>query len=183
VRATPRIHVLQYASMSAPSTIAYAANRASASRGTAGFALYPRASGCAIGIFVLLAACTTPAPDVQRADAPAVERTRLPDEPIPPKPPGEHPAARPPVTVEVPPGALYVCVVDRDGVRRQTAIEFAPKVGALCARHPEMGPCQYERNACRRTGGRVYAANGDEITMATEAAYDKKVMRVRFKAN
>ena len=143
-----------------------------------------RASRSAIAAFMALAACTTPAPDVQRPDVPAVERTRLPDEPIPPKPPGVRPSAPlPPVTVEVPPGAIYVCVVDRDGVRRQTAIEFAPKVGALCARHPEMGPCQYERNVCRRAGGRVYAANGDEITMTTEAEYDKKVMRVRFRAN
>ncbi|MFI4903516.1 MAG: hypothetical protein ACHP91_08875 [Burkholderiales bacterium] len=88
-----------------------------------------------------------------------------------------------PPAIEVPPGTLYVCVVDRGGVRKQTTIEFAPKVGALCAKDPEMGPCQYERNVCRAAGGRVYAANGDEITMATEAEYDKKVLRVRFKAN
>jgi hypothetical protein len=134
----------------------------------------------------LLAACTSPGPEVRRPDVPAVERTRLPDEPIPPKAPGAIPSTPPvqaPAHVEVPPGALYVCVVDRDGVRRQTAIEFAPKVSALCARHPEMGPCQYERNVCRRAGGRVYAANGGEITMATEAEYDKKVLRVRFKSN
>jgi len=68
-------------------------------------------------------------------------------------------------------------------VRQTTAIEFAPKVGDLCTRNPEMGPCQYERNICRKGGGRVYAANGAEITMATEAEYDKKVMRVRFKSN
>jgi len=76
-----------------------------------------------------------------------------------------------------------VCVIDKGGVRRQTAIEFAAKVDALCAKHPEMGRCQYERNIYRSAGGRVYAANGDEITMATEAEYDKKVMRVRFTAN
>jgi hypothetical protein len=141
---------------------------------------------CAVAGLSLLAACTSPAPEVQRPDVPAVERTRLPDTPIPPKPPSEFPSTPPaqaPARVDVPPGALYVCVVDREGVRQQTAIEFDPKVGALCARHPEMGPCQYERNVCRRAGGRVYAANGDEITMATEAEYDKKVMRVRFKAN
>jgi hypothetical protein len=68
-------------------------------------------------------------------------------------------------------------------VRQQTAIEFVPKVGAMCAKHPEMGPCQYERDVCRKSGGRVYAAGGIEITQATEAEYDKKVMRVRFKAN
>ena len=68
-------------------------------------------------------------------------------------------------------------------MRQTTAIEFSPKVGQLCAKDPEMGPCQYERNVCRRSGGRVYAANGIEITMATEAEYDKKVMRVRLKSN
>ena len=65
----------------------------------------------------------------------------------------------------------------------QTAIEYVPKVDALCRKHPEMGPCQYERNICRSKGGRVFAADGTEITMATEAEYDKKVRRVTFKAN
>lgn len=120
------------------------------------------------------------------ANVPSVERTRLPDVPTPPKVPsevkGEPPVPAPPAIV-VPPNTLYVCVVDKGGVRKQTVIEFAPKVDALCARHPEMGPCQYERNICRSAGGRVYAANGDEITMTTEADYDKKVMRVRFRAN
>jgi hypothetical protein len=46
-----------------------------------------------------------------------------------------------------------------------------------------MGPCQYERNACRGRGGRVFAAGGVEITNATEAEYDKKVSRTRFRAN
>ena len=89
------------------------------------------------------------------------------------------PAAQP--AIVVPPKALYVCVVDAGGVRKETAIELAPKVGELCTKHPEMGPCQYERNACRRRGGRVYAADGKEITTATEAEYDKKVLRVRLK--
>ena len=85
--------------------------------------------------------------------------------------------------VVVPPGVIYVCVSESKGVRTQTAIEFAPKVRELCAKHPEMGPCQYERDICRASGGRVYAAGGVEITAKTEAEYDKKVMRVRFKAN
>jgi hypothetical protein len=84
--------------------------------------------------------------------------------------------------VAAPPDALYVCVTEgRDGTRR-TAIEFAPNVEALCRRHPEMGPCQYERNVCRKRGGRVFAAGGAEITMATEAEYDRKVMRVRMRS-
>ena len=144
-----------------------------------------RAAGLAAAA-LLVVACTHVEPETKRAEVPAVERTRLPDVPVPPKVPAETPGAPPvpaPPAIEVPAGTLYVCVVDRGGVRKQTTIEFAPKVGALCAKHPEMGPCQYERNVCRAAGGRVYAANGNEITMATEAEYDKKVLRVRFKAN
>jgi len=85
--------------------------------------------------------------------------------------------------VVVPAGSLYVCASESAGVRQETAIQFAPKVAKLCAKHPEMGPCQYERDICRRSGGRVYAAGGIEITPQTEAEYDKKVLRVRFKSN
>jgi hypothetical protein len=92
-------------------------------------------------------------------------------------------AADPAPPIVVPPNALYVCVVGAGGVRKQTAIELAPKVGELCARHPEMSPCRYERDACRRRGGRVYGADGKEITKATEAEYDRKVLRVRLKGD
>ena len=130
---------------------------------------------------LFLSACTmpreplpiTPAGDSKGA---AVVRRPLPETPVP----ALFPQAPP---VVVPTGSLYVCVSETGGARQQTAIEFAPKVGTLCAKHPEMGPCQYERDVCRRSGGRVYAAGGVEITMQTEAEYDKKVMRVRFKAN
>jgi hypothetical protein len=128
-----------------------------------------------------LSACTapreplpiTPAGDSKGA---AVVRRPLPEIPVPALAPQGPP-------IVVPTGPLYVCVSETGGVRRQTAIEFAPKVGTLCAKHPEMGPCQYERAMCRRSGGRVYAAGGVEITMQTEAEYDKKIMRVRFNAN
>jgi hypothetical protein len=132
-----------------------------------------------------LAACSptpvdkTPVPLTPKVDVPgaAVVRREIP-EPAPVIPPAPKEAA-----IDIPPGALYVCVAEKDGARQTTAIEFAPKVGALCAKAPEMGPCQYERNICRQAGGRVYAANGTEITMQTEAEYDKKVMRVRLKSN
>jgi hypothetical protein len=61
------------------------------------------------------------------------------------------------------------------------AFAFSPDVGALCAKHPEVGPCQYECNACRRSGGRVCFAGGVEITLQMEAEYDRKVMRVLIK--
>lgn len=84
-----------------------------------------------------------------------------------------------PDAIVVPPDKLYVCVTDANGVRSQAPIEFTANVYSLCAKHPEMGPCQYARNECRRGGGRVFAADGSEITMKTEAEYDKKVMRVK----
>jgi hypothetical protein len=136
---------------------------------------------------LVLAACSG-APDSSTVasnqspgtSSPVVTRQRLPDTPVPPQtsPQASVPPELP--AIVVPPGTLYVCVVDSGGIRKQTAIEFAPKVAALCAKAPEMGPCQYERNACRRGGGRVYAADGIEITMQTEAEYDKKVLRARF---
>ena len=142
-----------------------------------------------VTLSVTAAGCA-PAPDpassteTRHVDSAAVERRPLAEPPMPAvasaAPAGPLAPAAPPAIV-VAPNALYVCVVDASGVRKQTAIEFAPKVGELCARHPEMGPCQYERNACRRSGGRVFAADGTEVTMATEAEYDKKVSRVRFK--
>jgi hypothetical protein len=79
----------------------------------------------------------------------------------------------------IPTGAVYVCAAGSGKDRTIAAIELEEKVAAICRRHPEMGPCQNARNACRRSGGRVYAADGSEITQADEAEYDKKVMRVR----
>lgn len=146
----------------------------------------------ALALFV--AACAAPpppspptpiplTPPADQASAPVVRRELppAPATPIPPEQPRPPVAAVPPVVL--PADAIYVCVVDEAGVRRQTVIEFGPKVLALCKRHPEMGPCQYERNVCRAAGGRVFAANGEEITLLTESEYDKKVLRVRFRAN
>ena len=79
----------------------------------------------------------------------------------------------------IPTGAVYVCAAGSGKNRTITAVELEKKVAALCRRHTEMGPCQNARNACRRSGGRVYAADGTEVTQADEAEYDKKVMRVR----
>ena len=79
----------------------------------------------------------------------------------------------------IPTGAVYVCVAGSGKDRTIRPIELQEKVAALCRRHTEMGPCRSARNACRSNGGRVYAADGSEITRADEAEYDKKVMRVR----
>jgi hypothetical protein len=135
-----------------------------------------------------LAACTSPdtgktpvplTPPQDRGTAPVVRQERA-------TPPGTKPGWTDPGTplvVSVPPEAVYVCVTQSNGNQQQVVIEFDPKVGELCSKHPEMGPCQYERDTCRRSGGRVFAKDGKEVTLATEAEYDKRVMRVRFKAN
>jgi hypothetical protein len=143
----------------------------------------------AMAIVALLAACSptpvdkTPVPLTPPSEAAgaAVVRRAVPESAaVPAAPPAPAVAVAP---IEIPLGAVYVCVSEANGARQTTIIEFAPKVHDLCAKYPEMGPCQYERNVCRGSGGRVYAANGVEITMQTEAEYDKKVMRVRFKSN
>jgi hypothetical protein len=114
----------------------------------------------------------------------AVVRRLVPTPAAPPgtsNPPAGSAPSRSAPPVVVPAGSIYVCVSETAGVHRETAIAFTPEVGALCAKHPEMGPCQYERNACRRSGGRVYAAGGVEITLQMEAEYDRRVMRVLIK--
>jgi hypothetical protein len=136
---------------------------------------------------VVLAACTAKepvplTPPADRAGAPVVRRD------VPEAAPAVIAKAPPAAPTQTPPAvfpadAIYVCVAEAGGQRTETVIEFSPKVYEMCRRHPEMGPCQYERDICRRSGGRVYAAGGVEITKQTEAEYDKKVMRVRFKSN
>jgi hypothetical protein len=140
-------------------------------------------------------ACTAPAPEKAplpvtpptEAAGAAVVRRPLPPVTPPPAPPVAaspvNPPTAPTLAIAAPPGALYVCVSGVGAQLRQTSIEFAPGVGELCRKHPEMGQCQYERDACRRSGGRVFAADGSEITRSVEDEYDKRVMRIRLRSN
>jgi hypothetical protein len=132
-----------------------------------------------IAMLLTLAACTEREPEkfAVTTAAPAQDPT------VVPRPVREATLAPPVAPVTVSPGALYLCVTDAGQERRQTTIELAPKVAELCRKAPEMSPCQYERENCRRSGGRVFAADGTEITRRTEAEYDKRVMRARFKSN
>lgn len=82
-------------------------------------------------------------------------------------------------SLDFPPGPLYYC----EAAGSRTNIDYEPRVEKLCRRHPEMGPCQYERDACRAKGGRVVTARGEEVTLAVEAEYDRSVRRVRFQAD
>jgi hypothetical protein len=52
----------------------------------------------------------------------------------------------------------------------------------ICSRFPAMGPCQYERDACRASGGRVIRFDGTEITKEVENEYDRQVQRFRLNA-
>ena len=124
-----------------------------------------------------LAACQQPSPPpVAPAKAPVATA------PAPPKTVAPALVVPPGVvlpSLDFPPGPLYTCVVA--GAR--STIDYEPRVEQLCRRHPEMGPCQYERNACRAKGGRVYTAKGEEVTLAVESEYDRIVRRVRFQAD
>jgi hypothetical protein len=81
--------------------------------------------------------------------------------------------------MDLPPGPIYRCAI----AGSQSVLVLPENIESLCRRHPEMGPCQYEREACRQRGGRVYTSKGDEVTAAVEAEYDKRVRRVRFQAD
>ena len=137
----------------------------------------------------LLASCGSPqrdavpiTPPSEVAKAPVARVPIAPQAaPAPSRAPIAPPSKLDPATF--PAGSVYVCASGTGAERKLTSIAFDEKVGKLCRTHPEMGPCQYERNICRGSGGRVYAADGTEITLATEAEYDRKVMRVRFKSN
>ena len=69
--------------------------------------------------------------------------------PAPPPPPLSEPAPAPPPValpdMNLPPGPIYACA----SAAAREPIVLAPGVESLCRRHPEMGPCQFERDACR----------------------------------
>ena len=76
----------------------------------------------------------------------------------------------------------YECVKGAVGAESRRPITFPENSGRICARFPAMGPCQYERVACRASGGRVIRFDGVEITKEVETEYDKQVQRFRLNA-
>ena len=76
----------------------------------------------------------------------------------------------------------YECVKGESGAEARQPITFPENSGRICARFPAMGPCQYERVACRASGGRVIRFDGIEITKEVETEYDKQVQRFRLNA-
>ena len=76
----------------------------------------------------------------------------------------------------------YECVKGASGAETRQPITFPENSGRICARFPAMGPCQYERVACRASGGRVIRFDGIEISKEVETEYDKQVQRFRLNA-
>jgi len=147
---------------------------------------------CLLGAVFALSACNAPTPEPRTVPSkPPGDAARATVAQPPSETPPTAAVAAPPVSpsqtateaIALPPGALYVCVSGAGTQLQQTPIELPPAVAELCGKHPEMGPCRYERDACRRRGGRVFAAGGMEITKLTEAEYDKRVMRARLRAD
>jgi hypothetical protein len=125
---------------------------------------------------LLLAACQP----IARTTLPAVPGLAITAAPpalvSPAKDTQSMPRATPLPSMDLPPGPIYICEVA--GVR--SALVLPEGIEALCRRHPEMGPCKYERESCRQRGGRVLTSKGEEITRAVEDAYDQRVRRVRI---
>jgi hypothetical protein len=76
----------------------------------------------------------------------------------------------------------YECVKGSEPSVVRAAIALPPGTDRICSRFPAMGPCQYERDACRAQGGRVIRFDGTEITKDVENEYDRQVQRFRLNA-
>ena len=124
----------------------------------------------ALAVLALAACGPAPTPPPPPAPTPA---------PSPASPPAPVPAPVALPDMNLPPGPVYAC--ETGGAREPIALPA--NIESLCRRHPEMGPCQFERNACRSRGGRVYTSGGEEVTADVESLYDERVRRVRFQAD
>jgi hypothetical protein len=159
------------------------------------------------GATVLLFGCAqtpppspTAAPDssIGVATPPPVAAVKAPEAVAPPAP-AVSPSLSAPAPESSPFGAsrridaktiATTAVLTPDGKSRyecsngaaRDAIELPSNTLRICSRFPAMGPCQYERDACRAKGGRVIRFDGVEITKEVENEYDKQVQRFRLNA-
>lgn len=133
-------------------------------------AIATRRAAVSLAVFALVACGPAPTPPPPPAPTPA---------PLPASPPASVPAPVALPDMNLPPGPVYAC--ETGGAREPIALPA--NIESLCRRHPEMGPCQFERNACRSRGGRVYTSGGEEVTADVESLYDERVRRVRFQAD
>jgi hypothetical protein len=75
----------------------------------------------------------------------------------------------------------YRCATGKAPNETRTPIELPAGSERVCSRFPAMGPCQYERDACRAKGGRVIRFDDVEITKDIEREYEQ-VQRFRLNA-
>ena len=109
---------------------------------------------------VVVAGCGSPQRDPVPVTAPAVHVAKAPvaRTPVAPSPAPLCDARHEPGPVEsstrrrFPRAPSMSARVEAPNDRKLIAIAFDEKVGKLCRTHPEMGPCQYERNICRGSG-------------------------------
>jgi hypothetical protein len=76
----------------------------------------------------------------------------------------------------------YRCATGKTPNESRVPIELPTGTERICSRFPAMGPCQYERDACRAKGGRVIRFDDVEITKEVEREYDKQVQRFKLNA-
>ncbi len=102
---------------------------------------------------------------------------------LPPRPMTRDPKSVATTAALTPDGATrYTCERGAPSAATRTAIELPEGTARICSRFPAMGPCQYERDACRASGGRVIRFDGVEITKDVELEYDRQVQRFRLNA-
>jgi hypothetical protein len=136
---------------------------------------------------------TTASPGLPEPSAIAVLK---PSETPPPPPPAAAATAISPIapmrasaatiatTAALTPAGVvrYRCATGSAPNESRSPIELPAGSERVCSRFPAMGPCQYERDACRAKGGRVIRFDDVEITKDIEREYDKQVQRFRLNA-
>lgn len=148
---------------------------------------------------VLFGCAQTPPPSPTAAPDNTIKPTGPTAPPVVVKEPEAAPVAPPPAQVAAAPQASYssnaysvatTAALTPNGQPRyacevgsaKSRIELPTGTDRICSRFPAMGPCQYERDACRAKGGRVIRFDGVEITKDVENEYDKQVQRFKLNA-
>jgi hypothetical protein len=147
---------------------------------------------------LLIAGCAqTPPPSPTAAPdssiVPTSPSVAAPSTPTPSVAPAPKPMEAPPAATNAQPDPRIIAttsVLTPSGKTRyecvkgsnRTPIGLPEGSERVCSRFPAMGPCQYERDACRASGGRVIRFDGTEITKEVENEYDRQVQRFRLNA-
>jgi hypothetical protein len=157
---------------------------------------------CSAAILVLGCAQTPPSPTAapDSAITPKAPSVAAPATPAAPKSEPQVASAPAPAPIEVPSASARssadasaiatTSVLTPSGKGRYECVRGSSRSPIvlpdgserICSRFPAMGPCQYVRDACRDSGGRVIRFDGTEITKDVENEYDRQVQRFRLNA-